>query len=128
MALTKNASLFLKKIFGLFVSSNISAFSLHYPHFIYQEKRSQLREENYVYPMSMQYQHRMLIFCTSLCWKVKYSMTFKSVGAPAVAQQDRRHLGSAGMQVRSPALAQWVKDPMLLQLQLRSQLRLGTDP
>ena len=55
-------------------------------------------------------------------------MTFKSVGAPAVAQQDRRHLGSAGMQVRSPALAQWVKDPMLLQLQLRSQLRLGTDP
>ena len=38
-------------------------------------------------------------------------------------------LGSAGMHVRSPpSQTQWVKDPALPQLQLRSQLRLRSDP
>ena len=38
-----------------------------------------------------------------------------------MAQWDRRpHLGSAGTQVQPLALAQWVKDLVLLQLQLRA--------
>ena len=54
------------------------------------------------------------------------------MGDPTVTQQDqqcldRQRLGSAGMQVQSPAalipgLAEWVKDLALL------QLRLGSDP
>ena len=45
-----------------------------------------------------------------------------------MAQWDCQCLGSAGMQVRSLARAQWVKDLALLQLQLRSQLQFGSDP
>ena len=33
--------------------------------------------------------------------------------APAMAQRDRRHFGSAGMRVRFPSPAQWVKDLLL---------------
>ena len=40
--------------------------------------------------------------------------TVKYTGVPAVVQRDQWHLGSAGMWVLSPALAQWVKDPTLL--------------
>ena len=32
------------------------------------------------------------------------------------------------MQVRSPGLAQWVKDPVLPRLRLRSLAGLGSDP
>jgi len=41
-------------------------------------------------------------------------------GVPAMAQRDWHHLGSPGTQVRFPHPAQWVKDPALLQLRLRS--------
>ena len=44
------------------------------------------------------------------------------IGVPAVA------LGIFGTQVQSQALAQWVKDPVLPQLWLRSQLPLRSDP
>ena len=47
---------------------------------------------------------------------------------PAVVQWDQRHLWSTGTQVQSPIPAQWVKDPALLQLWLKSQLRLRSDP
>ena len=40
-----------------------------------------------------------------------------------MAQQDWQHPGSA-----VPSLAQWVKDLVLPQLWLRSQLQLGSDP
>ena len=43
-----------------------------------------------------------------------------------MAQQDWWPLGRTGMQVQS--LAQWVKDLVLLQLPLKSQLQLGSDP
>ena len=42
------------------------------------------------------------------------------MGVPTVAQQDQQCLGSARMRVQ--CLAQWVKDPAMLQLQL------GSDP
>ena len=43
-----------------------------------------------------------------------------------MAQQERQCLGSARMQVRSPA--PWAEDPALPQLRLRLQLRLRSDP
>ena len=39
-----------------------------------------------------------------------------------MVQQDQERLCSARLQVQSLALAQWIKDPVLLQLQFRSQL------
>lgn len=48
-------------------------------------------------------------------------------GAPAAAQWTRWCLGSTGTQVRSLAPAQWLKDPALPQLWLRSRLQLGSD-
>ena len=48
-------------------------------------------------------------------------------GVPAVAQQDWQCLWGAGMQVRSLAPEQWVKDPALLQLHPRLKLQLVTD-
>ena len=47
-------------------------------------------------------------------------------GVPTVAQWDQQRLGRAGMQV-SPPPSQWVKDLVLLQLQLRLPLWLGSD-
>ena len=47
-------------------------------------------------------------------------------GVPAVVPWDWQHLGSAVMQVRSPAL-QCVKDPALMHLWLRLQLQLRSD-
>ena len=45
-----------------------------------------------------------------------------------MGQQDLQHLCSARMQVSSPAPHSELKDPALLQLYHRSQLRLGYDP
>ena len=48
---------------------------------------------------------------------------YKQEGVPTVAQQDGQHLWSARTWVRCPSLAQWIRDPALLQLlplQLRS--------
>ena len=47
-------------------------------------------------------------------------------GVPVVAQRDRQHLWSPGTQA-GDGLAQWVKNSVLLQLWLRSQLRFGSD-
>ena len=49
-------------------------------------------------------------------------------GVSAVAQRDQQHLWSTGTQVRSPAQQIRLKDPVLLQLQCRSKLQLGSDP
>ena len=43
-------------------------------------------------------------------------------GVLAVAQWDQQHLGSTGDADSIPGPAQWVKNPVLLQLQLRLQL------
>ena len=50
-----------------------------------------------------------------------------------MAHRDGRHLGSVGMQVRSLAqhrflVSHWVKDLVLPQLRIRSQLQLGSGP
>ena len=50
------------------------------------------------------------------------------IGALTMAQWDRQHFGSAGTQVQSPARHSGLKDPVLLQLQLRSKLLLRSDP
>ena len=49
------------------------------------------------------------------------------VGVPTVMQWDRQHLWGRGTGL-IPGPAKWVRDLALLQLQLRSQLRLGSDP
>ena len=49
-------------------------------------------------------------------------------GVPAVEQWDGQCPGSTGTKVRSPAQHSWVKDLALLQRQLRSRLRLTSDP
>ena len=53
---------------------------------------------------------------------------FKSIGVPAVAQQDRRSLWSIREQVRFPGPAQRVKNLALSQLQPRSELWFESDP
>ena len=45
-----------------------------------------------------------------------------------MAQRDWWHFGNVGMQVQPPVLYSGVKDLALLQLQLGSQLWLGSDP
>ena len=50
------------------------------------------------------------------------------LGVPSVVQQDQHGLGNAGVQIQTPSHVQWVKDLVLLQLRLRSQLWLGSDP
>ena len=51
-----------------------------------------------------------------------------SLGVPTVVQWDWQHLCSIGMQVGSLARYSGLKDPLLLQLQHRSQLQLESDP
>ena len=56
--------------------------------------------------------------------EIHYKLLF---GVSAVAQWDWQHLGSTGMQVQSLAQHHGLRIP-LLQLQLRWQLQLGSDP
>ena len=56
------------------------------------------------------------------------SLERHKLGVPSVVQQDWRFLGNTGIQVRSPAQAQWIKDTPLLQLQRRWQVQLRSDP
>ena len=56
--------------------------------------------------------------------EIHYQLLF---GVSAVAQWDWQHLGSTGMQVQSLARHHGLRIP-LLQLQLRWQLQLGSDP
>ena len=51
-----------------------------------------------------------------------------TAGVPAVVQQDWQHFLEAWDTGSIPRLAQWVKNPAMLQLQLRSKLQLGEFP
>ena len=57
--------------------------------------------------------------------RTHFSIRRHHPGVPAVAPRNRGRLCSTRMQVRSPAQ---LKEPVLPQLQLRSQLWLGFDP
>lgn len=51
-----------------------------------------------------------------------------SVGVPTVVQWDQWCFGNADIAGSIPGPVQWVKDPVLLQLWLRSQPQLRSDP
>ena len=51
---------------------------------------------------------------------VRMAIIKKSTGVPAVAQWDQQHLWRAGSEFRLQLSTQWVKDPVLQQLQLGS--------
>jgi len=63
--------------------------------------------------------------------KKKYTYSYDqkcSLGVPTVVQWDQWCLGSAECGFSPLPSIQWVEDPVLLQLWLRLQLQLGSDP